>query len=51
MDAAIRAITPGAWKAVDATRGPTRTRDVSTASAASCVQASHGPRSGRPPPR
>src|SRR2546425_7372922 len=47
-DTAIRARIPGAWNAVAATSGPSRTRDVIAASAASCVQTSQGPRSGRP---
>jgi hypothetical protein len=49
--AAMRAIKPGGWKAVAATSGPSRTRAVEAASAASTVHASHGPRSGRPSPR
>ena len=49
--AAIRAISPGGWNAVAATSGPSRTRSVAAASAASIVHASHGPRSGRPSPR
>ena len=49
--AAMRAIRPGGWNAVDATSGPSRTRSVDAASAASVVHTSHGPRSGRPSPR
>ena len=44
--AAIRASTPGGWKAVHATSGPRSMRSVIPASQASVVHASHGPRSG-----
>ena len=49
--AAIFAIRPGGWKLAQATSGPSRTRSVAAASAASSVHASHGPRSGLPSPR
>ena len=49
--AAIRASRPGGWNAVEATSGPSVTRSVEAASAASVVHTSHGPRSGRPSPR
>ena len=49
--AAIFAISPGGWKLAQATSGPSRTRSVTAASAASIVHASHGPRSSRPSPR
>ena len=42
--AAILASIAGAWKPVDATNGPSSTREVTAASAASEVQTSHGPR-------
>ncbi len=45
--AAIFASRPGLWKAVQATSGPSVTRSVAAASAASIVQTSQGPRSGR----
>ena len=43
--AAIFASTAGGWKPAHATSGPSRTRSVAAASAASSVHASHGPRS------
>src|SRR6266542_97587 len=49
--AAARASMPGGRYPVQATSGPSRTREVAAARAASSVQASHGPRSGRPSPR
>ena len=49
--AAIFAIRPGGWKPAQATSGPSRTRSVAAASAASSVHASHGPRSGPPSSR
>ena len=49
--AASFASTAGSWKFRHATSGPSRTRSVTAARAASNVQASHGPRSGRPSSR
>ena len=49
--AAMRAIRPGGWNARHATSGPSTTRSVTAASAASIVQASQGPRSGSPSSR
>ena len=49
--AAIFAISPGGWKLVQATSGPSSMRSVTAASPASMVQTSHGPRSSRPSPR
>ena len=51
MPAAIFAMIPGGWNAAHATSGPTVTLRVIAASPAISVQASHGPRSGRPSPR
>ena len=45
--AAFLASIAGAWKLVEATSGPSLTRDVAAASAASIVQHSHGPRGSR----
>ena len=42
--AACLASIAGAWKLVDATSGPSSTRSVTAASAASEVHTSHGPR-------
>ena len=42
--AAIFASIAGAWNDVDATKGPSWTRDVTVARAANDVQASQGPR-------
>ena len=42
--AAILASIGGEWNPVDATNGPSSTREVTAASAASEVQTSHGPR-------
>src|SRR5258708_5458195 len=44
--AAILASIAGAWKAVAATSGPSRIREVLAAMAESRVQTSHGPRGG-----
>ena len=49
--AAILASTAGGWNPAHATSGPSSTRSVTAASAASSSQALHGPRSGRPSPR
>ena len=49
--AAIFAISPGGWNDAHATSGPSSTRSVTAASAASIVHTSHGPRSSRPSPR
>ena len=40
---ALAARTAGLWKLADATSGPSSTRDVIAASAASWLHASHGP--------
>ena len=49
--AAFLASIAGAWKLVDATSGPSSTRVVAAASAASIVQHSQGPRGSISPGR